>query len=68
MTLTGTYVITDIRTGKSVARGQRSVTASYDRPRQEFANVRAERDAQNRAARELAELLRLAIAQDMSKG
>ncbi|PWK76292.1 LPS assembly lipoprotein LptE [Aminobacter sp. AP02] len=68
MTLTGTYVITDIKTGKSVARGQRSVTASYDRPRQEFANVRAERDAQNRAARELAELLKLAIAQDMSKG
>lgn len=67
MTLTGSYVITDIKTGKRVAGGKRSVSASYDRPRQEFANVRAERDAQNRAARELAELLRLAIAQDMSK-
>lgn len=68
MTLTGAYVVTDIKTGKRVAGGKRSVTASYDRPRQEFANARAERDAENRAARELAELLKLAIAQDMSKG
>lgn len=68
VTLTGTYVITDIKTGKRIAAGKRNVSASFDRPRQEFARMRAERDAENRAARELAELLRLAIAQDMSKG
>lgn len=68
MTLTATYVITDIKTGKHITAGKRSVTSSYDRPRQEFARVRAERDAENRAARELADLLRLAIAQDISKG
>ena len=68
VTLTGTYVVTENRTGKRMAAGKRNVSASYDRPRQEFANMRAQRDASNRAARELAELLRLAIAQDMSKG
>ena len=57
-----------IKTGKRIAAGKRNVSASFDRPRQEFARLRAERDAENRAARELAELLRLAIAQDMSKG
>ncbi|GAA4123222.1 LPS assembly lipoprotein LptE [Aminobacter aganoensis] len=68
VTLTGTYVITDVKTGKRIAAGKRNVSASFDRPRQEFARMRAERDAENRAARELAELLRLAIAQDMSRG
>lgn len=68
VTLTGIYVITDIKTGKNIASGKRSISSSYDRPRQEFARVRAERDAENRAARELADLLRLAIAQDISKG
>ncbi|MGF7006304.1 LPS assembly lipoprotein LptE [Aminobacter sp. BE322] len=68
VTLTGTYVVTENRTGKRMAAGKRNVSASYDRPRQEFANMRAQRDASNRAARELAELLRLAIAQDMSRG
>ena len=68
MTLTATYVVTDITTGKQVAKGKRSIASAYDRPRQEFARRRAERDAENRAARELAELLQLAIAQEMSKG
>ncbi|WP_378947138.1 LPS assembly lipoprotein LptE [Mesorhizobium sp. ANAO-SY3R2] len=67
MTLTATYVVTDIKTGKEIAKGKRSVSSAYDRPRQEFARWRAERDAENRAARELAEMLQLAIAQDMSK-
>ena len=67
MTLTGTYAIIDIKTGKRIAGGKRSVSASHDWPRQEFAKLRAQRDAENRAARELAELLMLAIVQDMSK-
>jgi LPS-assembly lipoprotein len=41
--------------------------SSFDVPRQSFAEMRAEIDAQNRAARELAQLLQLAIAQDLSK-
>lgn len=52
---------------KVVAKGRRQVASSYDAPRQEFARLRAIRDAENRAARELAELLRLAIAQDLER-
>ncbi|MDP3897357.1 MAG: LPS assembly lipoprotein LptE [Mesorhizobium sp.] len=65
--LTSTYRLTEIATGKSDAIGRRSISASFDVPRQEFAAMRAERDAQNRAARELAELLRHAVAQDLDR-
>jgi LPS-assembly lipoprotein len=65
--LTSSYVLTKARTGEAVATGTRRISSSYDRSRQEFAALRAERDAENRAARELAELLRLAIAQDILK-
>ena len=61
-----TYKLVD-STGKLVSNGDRQFSASYDVPRQEFAAFRAQRDAENRAARELAELLRLAIAQDLSR-
>ena len=53
--------------GKPVAAGRRTVGASCDRPRQEFANLRAERDASKRAAEELAEQVYLAIAMKLSK-
>lgn len=65
ITVSSTYSITDGQTQTVVARGRRSAVAAYDRPLQEFALLRAEIDAENRAARELAEFLRLAIAQDM---
>ena len=67
ITLTSAYRLTEIATGKVVGSGQRSISSAFDVPRQEFAAVRAERDAQNRAARELAELVRLAIAQELEK-
>lgn len=59
--LIGSYFLTDVTTGDKVAEGTREISASFDRPRQEFASARAERDAENRAARELAELIRLDI-------
>ncbi len=65
--LTGSYVLKDVKTGAAVASGRRSMSAFYDRPRQEFAVMRAERDAADRAARELAEQLQLAIAQQLSR-
>lgn len=68
VTLTARYLLTDVATGEVVASGRRSISSSFDRPRQQFADMRAERDAQNRAARELAELLRLAVAQDLHAG
>lgn len=65
-TVRASYTLVDSK-GKVVATGNRQFAASYDVPRQEFAAVRAQLDAENRAARELADLLRLAIAQDLSK-
>ena len=66
MTAYGSYTLTD-STGKVVASGSRNYMSSYDVPRQEFAALRAARDAENRASRELAELIRMAIAQDLAK-
>lgn len=67
VTMTSIYTISDTETGDRVASGKRQVAASYDRPRQGFAAARAERDAQDRAARELAEQLRFAILQDLER-
>lgn len=66
--MTAAYVLKNAADGTTVAEGRRIATAAFDRPRQEFAVDRAERDAQNRAARELAEMLRLALATDLAKG
>lgn len=60
------YSISDAVTGTQVAKGSRQVTASFDAPSQQFARLRAERDAEDRAARELAEALKLAIAADLA--
>ncbi|ATU90263.1 hypothetical protein [Phyllobacterium zundukense] len=65
--MTGNYVLTRLSDGQVVGRGTRLVTADYDAPRQRFAVTRAVRDANNRAARELAEALNLSVAQDLSK-
>ncbi|QND68071.1 hypothetical protein HB777_31765 [Mesorhizobium loti] len=65
VTLTGTYTLADAKTGAVIASGKRSITSSFDRPRQEFAAYRAQIDAENRSARELAEALQLSIAQDL---
>lgn len=67
VTMISTYALTDAKTGEAVASGRRQFAASYDVPLQEFAALRAQRDAENRAARELAELIRLAVAQDLAK-
>ncbi|WP_011582523.1 MULTISPECIES: LPS assembly lipoprotein LptE [Chelativorans] len=65
VSLSATYRLSDAGTGKTLAQGTRQVMSAFDRSRQEFAVLRAVRDAEDRAARELAELLRMAIAQDM---
>ncbi len=65
VTVKAAYRLTDADSGDVVSSGERSSTASFDRLRQEFASLRAERDAENRAARELAELLKLAIVHDL---
>ncbi|MBN9221889.1 MAG: hypothetical protein J0I79_28440 [Mesorhizobium sp.] len=65
VTLTASYTLSDMKTGVVVSVGKRAITSSFDRPRQEFAAYRAQIDAENRAARELAEALQLSIAQDL---
>lgn len=67
VTMTSLYKITDRTSGETVATGKRVVSTSYDRPRQEFAAQRAALDAEDRAARELAEVLRLAILADLKR-
>ena len=66
-TVRAAYTLRDSN-GTIVATGNRQFMASYDVPRQEFAALRAKIDAENRAARELAELLRLALAHDLTMG
>lgn len=62
VTLTGTLTLTRIEDGVTIASESRSATASFDNTRQEFANLRALRDAENRAAAELAERFRIVVA------
>jgi len=67
VTVTADYTLAGTKSGEVVASGRRQITSSYDVPRQEFAAYRARLNAEDRAARELAELLNLAIAQQLSK-
>jgi LPS-assembly lipoprotein len=67
LNMRASYTIRDNATGEIVASGQRQVASAYDVPLQEFAALRAIRDAENRAARELAEQLRLAVAQELAE-
>lgn len=67
LTVRAGYRLTDAQ-GNPFSSGNRQIVASYDVPRQEFAALRARRDAENRAAREVAELVRLAVAQDLARG
>ena len=67
ITVTVSYDLVENASGNIIKSGQRKAIASYDRTGQVFANNRAERDAENRAAREAAEALRLAIASDLNR-
>lgn len=60
------YVLKD-KDGNVVAKRRRSISSSFDRPRQEYANLQAEENAKKRAAEELAEQIFLSLAQDLSK-
>ena len=67
ITVRANYTLADAATGKVLARGNRAVQASYDIPVQEFAARRAVLNAEDRAARELAQLLSLVVAQDLER-
>ncbi len=61
------YNLTKIGTGETIRSGNRTAVALVDFPVQEFAKVRAVRDGENRAAKELAELIRADIAAALSR-
>lgn len=65
--MNGQYVLTRISDGQILRSARRSVTAQADLPQQEFAKIRAIRDAENRAARELAEIIRTDIAATLGR-
>ena len=67
VTVTANYRIIETATGREVAAGSRSTNSAFDYPRQLYAAARAQRDAENRAARETAEMVRLAVAQQMAR-
>ena len=67
VTVAVSYDLFDRESKTVVAEGRRVANATYDRTPQNFANNRAFRDAQDRAAKEAAEKLRLAFAADLSE-
>ena len=61
-----TYQLIDKSNGQPVAQGTKRAVASYDQTPQKFANERASRDAQNRAAKVAARQVHLAIGQALA--
>jgi LPS-assembly lipoprotein len=62
-----TYTLTRVSTGEVVSTGKRRVTTFYDQNTQEFAKSRALRDAETRAAKQLAEIIRADTAAILSR-
>jgi LPS-assembly lipoprotein len=65
-----TYSLTEIATGKQVVTGQTFARVAFDNPgqQQRFANARGQRDAEDRAARSVAENLKSRLASYFSAG
>jgi LPS-assembly lipoprotein len=62
VTLNATYSLVRIDTGERLYLGRAASRANFDRTVQRFSNVRAEREAEDRAAREIAGMIRNALA------
>jgi LPS-assembly lipoprotein len=67
MRVTVNYTLRDNTTQKVVARGKRMAVAAHDLPRHEFEKIRSARDAEDRAARAAAELVRADIAAKLAR-
>ncbi|MCJ8508457.1 LPS assembly lipoprotein LptE [Rhizobium lemnae] len=67
VTVSATYALTRIKDGQVLKSATRSSTALLDLSNQEFAKLRAYRDAENRAANEVAEFVRADLAMALSK-
>jgi LPS-assembly lipoprotein len=62
------WSVTRIDSGEVVSSGTNTVRSPYERSQQRFATVRAARDAQIRAAKSLATLIRGQLAADLTAG
>lgn len=61
-TLTATYALVDVASGATVTSGTSFANAAYDYSQQLYADVRAKRDAENRAAGVVAADIRTKVA------
>lgn len=61
------YTLRDNKTKEVIGSGKRTVVTFYDQTTQEFANRRALRDAENRAAQQLAEIIRADTASILTR-
>ncbi len=61
------FELKDIASGRSILRSASNGVASYDRSNQNFANVRARIDAEDRAAQAVADQLQLRLAIALAK-
>ncbi|MDE1994818.1 MAG: hypothetical protein KGI75_20110, partial [Rhizobiaceae bacterium] len=66
-TVTVVFTLKNAADGKVLKSGTRSVTSLVDFPTQEFAKQRAIRDSEDRAAREVAELVGADISAALSR-
>ena len=64
---TAVYKLVETASGTLVHAGKRDTIALLDYPAQGYSNVRAIRDAENRAARELAALVRADVAASLAR-
>jgi LPS-assembly lipoprotein len=65
---TASFVLTERGSGKEITSGTAVARASYDRSVQRFANLRAARNAQERAAKSLSNLIRNRLAAGFAGG
>lgn len=66
--VTANYTLVSLKDGKVVASGTAQATVSFDRDSQRYATVRAQRDAEIRAAKVLAEQIRTRIIGELARG
>lgn len=67
LNLRAVYKLSRVSDGLILRAATRQAVSLYDYPQQEFAKLRAKRDAQNRAAKELAEIIRGDLAAYLSR-
>lgn len=63
--LTALYSVVDVETGEQITVGRTATMANFDNPAQELARQRAQLNAEDRAARELAAQIGLDVAAKM---